>query len=878
MTRDKLTSLLKEYDKLLFRHKGESVESIKKLKAVVGCCADRGDFESAYRYQQKVCDACAQVYGQTDIMVERAQLYRRQLMIQSAPLGERVRLCREFWRDAINEYGENSDVVRKVAQLYLACCCDADEMEELKIVCSEVVAIFSENEDEESRWLVASCGDYDVFIGERSGDLQEMQAAGQRAKAALGRDSAYELCVQCEIANKYRREGQYERAAELHGETFRSSREKLGKYATDTLNFQKYYIMALACAGRFRAALLEAGNLKRAVKRCEVRNLCPDIYECYAFIYMKMGKERLYIKYSRKSLEFCERNYGMDDERTLKSRYLIATETLVRCPNDSAAFNTMIEYMTAKEQSLYNIFLLSSEVVREKYFSAQNRGEYDLCLGIVLGIWEKSSDSGRLSALWEVVCNYKTLVGDCEFLHSALRQRENISGEIEALRDAIQSSDRSVVTAAERRLLELSKSADFPGYVNAVNVRDIQDVLQEDEILLDYYCVHFSDLEVYAVIAATRHSLALFQLDRIDKVDDLIRQLALNICSENGPGALDGGGRGMDSPDETFHDLISRLFESIVPKIQMPNRVIICPDGELYRLSFELLMGTAQVVYVTNPKDIARGRKSAPCEKPPIASVKVFADPLFSLTEEPTEEILPERSGKLARLPGTFVEAAIIQRIYGDRARIYTRFNANKQMFLQNCNADTVHIGTHASSTDGGVLFFSGANEPAGDAERPVSGKGCLTSTDIAGLNMGNTRLVVLSACQTGIGEYRSYLGVRGLRRAFQIAGAASVAATLWNISDMATAVFMYEFYMKYSQCGDSVASLYYAKNYIRRASVREMREQVYPVISEILINSDNMETYREFRDMMLYGRDEATPFSAPYYWAAFSIFDSFVN
>ena len=122
---------------------------------------------------------------------------------------------------------------------------------------------------------------------------------------------------------------------------------------------------------------------------------------------------------------------------------------------------------------------------------------------------------------------------------------------------------------------------------------------------------------------------------------------------------------------------------------------------------------------------------------------------------------------------------------YSDPAKRQSKYNILEAKAFTNAENPLMRSG----------LLFTGANY-AWD-NKPIKGiqDGVLTAYEIADLNLANTKLAVLSACETGLGDIVGYEGVYGLQRAFKIAGVKNLVMSLWTVPDKVTAEFMIEFY-----------------------------------------------------------------------------------
>jgi CHAT domain-containing protein len=162
----------------------------------------------------------------------------------------------------------------------------------------------------------------------------------------------------------------------------------------------------------------------------------------------------------------------------------------------------------------------------------------------------------------------------------------------------------------------------------------------------------------------------------------------------------------------------------------------------------------------------------------------------------------------LARLPGTRVEATQIAQITkqsGGLADIWLDLNANEANVQTRDlkNYRVLHVATHGLLNPTRPQFTGLVLSLIGNR----SGDGFLATNEVFNLKLG-APLVMLSACETGLGKEARGEGVIGLTRAFMYAGAPTVGVSLWSVSDNSTAQLMTDFYKRmFSGQGMSASS-----------------------------------------------------------------------
>ena len=197
----------------------------------------------------------------------------------------------------------------------------------------------------------------------------------------------------------------------------------------------------------------------------------------------------------------------------------------------------------------------------------------------------------------------------------------------------------------------------------------------------------------------------------------------------------------------------------------------------------------------------------------------------FSLNRGLDNNILNEikSSVKIGRLQGTQKEIETLDNILKDSkstVELFSKANATEDNLKKIQSPDILHIATHGyfltndntSKTKQSIanlfndnykndsylksgLLLARAQNTLNGKQSENNDNGILTAEEVKSLNLKDTELVVLSACETGLGDNLVGEGVIGLQRAFMIAGAKSVIMSLWSVSDEKTQELMILFY-----------------------------------------------------------------------------------
>jgi CHAT domain-containing protein/Tfp pilus assembly protein PilF len=400
--------------------------------------------------------------------------------------------------------------------------------------------------------------------------------------------------------------------------------------------------------------------------------------------------------------------------------------------------------------------------------------------------------------------------------------------------------ERATLSEKEQRLSkQLGQVAGRPVRADPwVELAEVRKALPADTVLIDLARIRVWDFPkeksqparyvAWIIPPADKGKVRLLDLGPADRIEAAVQ--TVRKAMKDAPKRILSNGE-PDSEKELRQPLeaLSRLvLQPLLEHVGAAKRWVVSPDADLWLVPWSALLlkdgryavEQYEIRYAVSGRDLAQQPA-----KPATGRSMLLADPDYDLRPPPAKGETRELralapSGTLpraGRLRGTAAEAAAVAprlaRWTGSEPRVYQREQALEGVFKALVRPRVVMLSTHGffladDRTEGPTrpggelpknpllrcgLLLAGCNQrgEAADGEDD----GILTGLEIVGTDLRGTELVVLSACETGLGDVHNGEGVAGLRQAFQLAGAQSVLATLWSVEDRETARLMVAFF-----------------------------------------------------------------------------------
>jgi CHAT domain-containing protein/Tfp pilus assembly protein PilF len=415
-----------------------------------------------------------------------------------------------------------------------------------------------------------------------------------------------------------------------------------------------------------------------------------------------------------------------------------------------------------------------------------------------------------------------------------------------------------------KALRQAGSTAVLPSWVEPA---DLRRALPADAVLIDVAHFHRFDFKAgagqkkwqgarYVAWVTPRGGPArLVDLGDADRIDRAVRQFR-EAMRDAGKRIKEQGEEKAEKELRGHLDALSKLvLAPLLPHVGKAKRWLVSPDGNLWLVPWEALLlkdgkyavEEHEIAYLTSGRNLL----PAPRAKVKAGAPLVLADPDFDLdparlrqgdkeTRRQGEEgprAVPGglRLGSVKRLAGTAAEAraitASLKELTGAAPRVLMRGQALEGVVKAARSPRVLALCTHGFFLpDQELPRDEGPGAGKGRWENPLlrcglllagcnnAGKategddGVLTGLEVVGTDLRGCELVVLSACETGLGDVQSGEGVSGLRQAFQLAGAQAVVSTLWQVPDKSSARLMALFFENLSKGQGKAEALRAAK------------------------------------------------------------------
>jgi CHAT domain-containing protein/tetratricopeptide (TPR) repeat protein len=534
--------------------------------------------------------------------------------------------------------------------------------------------------------------------------------------------------------------------------------------------------------------------------------------------------------------------------------YLRAVET----NHDGSIFKDaddyVLEFVELNNTALLNNFSVLSEKEQEDFFKTVTEDYMDFnsyvfarkelnpdLVGNVFdntlrnkGLLLKSSIALRNSILeskdTSLIDNYYQWI----FIKKQIAKKTAKGQKIEGLVEQANELEKELVRSSE-------VFADFEN-LGKVNWRKVQSSLNNNEAAIEFIHFKFKDYKEQAVSEFS--DSVLYCALVVKKGSEYPEMIPLFYEHELEQLLGKFGGNNLAYVESLYgkknekstklYDLIWRPMES---SLKESNKVFLSPSGLLHKVSFSG-MATGKEVYLCDQYEIEMktsiGKLIEQNEVYPeeISQTTVFGGVEYN-TNQSTKEVwsyLEGTKSETERISSTLKKSKY-------HVNYFSGTEATEDNFKASVNSSTIlHIATHGffyadpelideafeeNSNEnetslefrGGTgfavnsfvmnpnplmrsgLVFSGANDVWTSSSNNKREDGVLTAQEVSHLDLRNTFLVVMSACETGLGDIKGSEGVYGLQRAFKMAGSQFMIMSLWQVPDAETKEFMVNFY-----------------------------------------------------------------------------------
>lgn len=380
---------------------------------------------------------------------------------------------------------------------------------------------------------------------------------------------------------------------------------------------------------------------------------------------------------------------------------------------------------------------------------------------------------------------------------------------------------------------------DYPRYQqlkfksSTSTVEDIQkNLISENQTLIEYTLTD-SILYVYLINQDTFKAYSLRQNKK--ELAEKINRFRSSIYSYRSLSNLTFASRN-DSLIAVTNQLGFELYEGLIKPLEeaLTSKVIIIPDDNLGYLPFDALLkklpqngNKLAVHYLLEDYYISYAHSAKWLKELGGNTTTDFKEnfvgiaPLFQETAENIDGIAAITGFREGLNPLKYNEEEVVNIKNSIGGKIITGISATRKAFIKYVQQGQVlHLATHGKSNDEqGDYSYLAFAEPT-----ETTGNQFLYVKDLFNLKIP-ADLVVLSACETGLGEIKKGEGIVGIGKGFSYAGAKSMVTTLWRVSDNATANFMPLFYnnLKAGQAKDE--ALWNAK----RQFIEKYRNAAHP-------------------------------------------------